>query len=181
MASNVKYRTAKLKNKPVKTLIVKTMMFCLGRGFQSIAKRDVEVIEEVKAWPEGFVIVFEVLPKGPYLTLKKANGRLRYMGMKKNQADLTICFKNIDSALSIFLPIIKSKMGTAKAYAEHRLSVKGDLVEAMRLIRCLNIVEHYLFPAFISKNILKRHPYRPFGKLMAVRVAAYVLGICLGL
>lgn len=181
MASGVKYRTVKLKNKPFKTLIVKTMMFCLGRGFQSIAKRDAEVMDEVNAWKEGFTIVFEVQPKGPYLAMKKVNGRIRYMGLKKMDADLTVCFKNIDSALSVFLPILKSKMGTAKAYAEHRLSVKGDLVEAMRLIRCLNIVEHYLFPAFISKNILKRHPYRPFGKLMANRVIAYVLGICFGL
>jgi hypothetical protein len=71
-------------------------------------------------------------------------------------------------------------MGTPQGYAEHRMSVKGDLAKAMSLIRCLNLVEFYLFPGFIARRILKRLPamnLRRFG----LRLHVYFLGIPFGI
>lgn len=162
--------------RPFITLVVKIVLFVLGRGFQSIALRDEEVRQEIESWEESFSILFEVLPEGPYLLLQKQNGKLRMLGLQKQEADLVISFKTLGSAFLIFT----GQMGTPQGYAEHRMSVKGDLARAMSLIRCLNLVEFYLFPGFIARKILKRLPgmtLRRFG----LRLHVYFLGIPFGI
>ena len=162
--------------KPFTTLVIRIVIFVLGRGFQSIAARDEEVKREVESWEESFAILFEVLPKGPYLLLQKQNGKLKYLGLQRGEADLAVSFKTLGSAFLIFT----GQMGTPQGYAEHRMSVKGDLAKAMSLIRCLNLVEFYLFPGFIARRILKRLPamnLRRFG----LRLHVYFLGIPFGI
>jgi hypothetical protein len=65
------------RRKPFKSAVVKIVLFVLGRGFQSIAKRDPDVKKEVDGWAESFQIMFEILPAGPFMTLQKQDGRLR--------------------------------------------------------------------------------------------------------
>lgn len=176
MAANAKYKEVKPGKKQFKNFVVKTVLFVLGRGFQCIANRDPDIKKEVHEWPEDFQIMFEVLPAGPYMTLQKKEGKLTYCGLKKSEADLIINFKNVDTAFMMFT----AQMSTSQSYAQHRLSVQGDIVKAMSLIRCLNIIEFYLFPGFIAKSILKRMPemnLRKFG----LRLYTYLLGIPFGL
>jgi hypothetical protein len=173
---NNKYRKIEPRRKPFKSAVVKTVLFVLGRGFQSIAKRDPEVNKEVDGWAEGFQIMFEILPAGPFMTLQKQDGRLRYCGLIKTAADLVIDFKNVDTAFMMFT----AQMSTAQAYAQHRLSVQGDIVNAMSMIRCLNMVEFYLFPGIIAKLILKRMPKMTLRKF-GVRLNTYLLGIPFGI
>lgn len=162
--------------KPFTSLVLKIVLFILGRGFQSIAARDEEVKREVESWEESFSILFEVLPSGPYLYLQKQNGRLRTLGLVRNEADLVISFKTLGTAFLIFT----GQMGTPQGYAEHRISVQGDLVRAMSLIRCLNLVEFYLFPGFIARGILKRLPPMTMRRF-ALRLHVYFLGIPFGI
>lgn len=162
--------------KPFASLVVKIVFFVLGRGFQSIAARDEEVKREVESWEDSFSILFEVLPNGPYLYLQKQNGQLRTLGLQKGEADLAISFKTLGSAFLIFT----GQIGTPQGYAEHRMSVKGDLARAMSLIRCLNLVEFYLFPAFIARRILKRLPAMTMRRF-ALRLHVYFLGIPFGI
>ncbi len=165
------------RGKPFMILAVKIVFFVLGRGFQSIAARDEEVRTEVESWEESFSILFEVLPKGPYLFLQKQNGKLKMVDLKKrDEADLAISFKTISSS---FL-IMTGQMGIPQGYAEHRMSVKGDLAKAMSLIRCLNLVEFYLFPGFIARRILKRMPAMTLSKF-GLRLHVYFLGIPFGI
>ncbi|MGE5404000.1 MAG: hypothetical protein ACM3PP_03585 [Candidatus Saccharibacteria bacterium] len=177
MASRKYLREIKPPGKPIKRFMLLVLLFCLGRGFQRVAKWDPDVKKEVEAWKEGFSIMFEVNPNGPYMSLRKQNGKIKYLGLYKTDAQLIINFKNIDSAFLVFT----AQMGTPRAYAEHRVSVKGDLQEAMRLIRCLNYVQFYLFPAIIAKNVMKRLPPIPFGRLMGGRTLTYLFGVPLGL
>lgn len=163
-------------NRKMKFVITKILLFVLGRGFQTIAKIDLEVAKEIYTWDENFTILFEILPNGPYLSLSKQNHRLKYLGLKKVDADLTIGFKNLEAAFLIFT----AQKSTPTGYAEHRLYVKGDLALAMSLIRCLNIVQFYLFPGFIAKKILKRMPSMSIKKL-GIRLYTYLIGIPLGL
>lgn len=170
------YKEIPVGNKPVKSFIIKTLLFSLGRGFQSLARVDSDLKNEVDNWDDSFSIMFEVLPKGPYMSLQKRNGRLRYLGLKKlDNAELTICFKNIETAFMVFT----AQLSTPAAYAQHRLSVKGDLSKSMALIRCLNIVQFYLFPKIIAKNIILRLP-KMTPKKFAKRLYAYLIGIPLG-
>lgn len=171
-----KYRKRIPGKKTFMKLVVKTVLFILGRGFQCLAARDPDVKKEVDAWDEGFSIMFEILPRGPYMSLQKKNGKLKYLGLKKSEADLIINFKNVDTAFMIFT----AQMSTAKGYAQHRLSVQGDLVQAMSLIRCLNIIQFYLFPKFIARMILKRMPKMTLRKF-GWRLYAYLFGIVFGM
>ena len=50
------------------------------------------------------------------------------------------------------------RLGVAKAYAEHRFTLKGEINQTMSLVRVIDLVEAYLFPKFITKNILKEVP-----------------------
>ena len=87
-----------------------------------------------------------------------------------------INFKNLEAA---FL-MMTAQLGTARAYAEHRMSVRGDLTIALSNIRCLNVVERYLFPTFIAKNVVKRLPDIPAGKRYARRLWVYTMGVVFG-
>ncbi len=162
--------------KPFNSLVVKSALFILGRGFQSLALRDEVVKQEVDSWEESFSVLLEVLPRGPYLLLQKRNGKLRMVGLRSDDADLVISFKTLGSALLIFT----GRMSTPQAYAEHRMSVKGDLARAMSLTRCLNQVQFYLFPAFIARRILKRMPVMTWRRF-ALRLYVYILGIPFGI
>jgi hypothetical protein len=138
----------------IKRFIVKANFFILGRGLQAASRFDSQVKNEVSDWDEGFTVMMKVQPRGPSLAWKKSNGRMKYVGSKAVKADLTVVMKNLESALLM----MTAQIGTAQAYAQHRLGLEGSIVDAMTLTRCLNSAETYLFPKFISKKILKRPP-----------------------
>lgn len=173
-------RQYKIRNKTltrqIKLIITKILLFFLGRGFQTIAKIDPEVAKEINSWNDNFTIMFEILPDGPYMSLSKKDNQLKYLGLNKTDADLIIGFKNLEAAFMIFT----AQISTPTGYAQHRIYVKGDLGLAMSLIRCLNIVQFYLFPSFIAKRILKRMPSMSIKKF-GIRLYTYLIGIPLGL
>lgn len=162
-------------DKPVKTALVKTLLFVMGRGIPAIARLDDDVRKEVEQWDESFSIMFEVLPNGPYLSLKKKDGELHFEGLHKTDADLVITFKNVDSAFMVFT----TQLSTPEAYAQHRMSVKGDLSMSMSLIRCLNIVQFLLFPRILAKRIIRRLPELT-PKRWGIRLYTYAVAVPMG-
>ncbi|HZJ68431.1 MAG TPA: hypothetical protein VFD28_00290, partial [Candidatus Eisenbacteria bacterium] len=100
------------------------------------------------------------------VAVKKLGNEFKYLGSKdKSTADLSIIFKSYESALLLVL----GQIGVYEGYAQHRFIVKGDFIQAMPLVRILYYVEAYLFPRFISKNILKEIP-----KSSATKANAYL-------
>jgi len=90
--------------------------------------------------------------------IKKENGKI--VRIKEAESmDLEITFKSIDVAFLMFT----GRLGVSKAYAEHRFTLKGEIGKAMSLVRCIDIAEAYLFPKFITKNILKEIPKKSMG------------------
>ncbi len=164
------------REKPLKKFVVASAFLALGSAMETAAILDKDVRNEVKTWKDPMVVMFEVLPNGPYMVLEKRNGRLRYLGMNKMPADLAISFKTLEGA---FL-VMSAQIGTPQSYAEHRATLKGDVSAAMSLIRCLNIVQGYLFPKIISKRVLKRVPPMNLTK-HAIRAVIYALGVPYGL
>jgi len=161
----------------IKKILCSVLLFCLGRGFQTVSGTDPDVRREIEAWDEGFGILFEVAPDGPFLSLRKGKDRMLFAGMKSADADMVVRFKNIEAAFMV----LTAQSGTPRAFAEHRISVRGHLPEAMRLIRCLNYVQYYLFPAFIARRVIKRLPPIPAGRLFRGRARVYLAGVPLGL
>lgn len=125
----------------------------LGRGLVACARLDERVRADVRGWPEGTVVTLRVAPTGPQVSWRSADGVLRYLGGRDVASDLLVTFKSVDGALPVLLgvkPVLRS-------FAEHRAVVRGDLTLAMSLVRCLHIVEGYLFPDLMTRRILP-HP-----------------------
>lgn len=163
-----------------KPWVVRLVFFVIGRALQAISRLDTAVRREVEAWPDGFTFVQQVLPDGPRMALvKERSGRLRYLGsrLRADEADLVIAFKNLTSAYLV----LSLKLGTAQAYAEHRISVRGPIHQVMSVTRCLNELSVYLFPRSMAARLVKRAPNIPTSKRYAYRAFLYGVGIPLGL
>lgn len=142
----------------IKKFISKIVMFFLYKGFKLTYKNDKLVKEEINSWKEGFTVALNTGVKGLNLIIKKENGKLLKLKQADN-VDLEIVFKSIDVAFLMFT----GRLGVSKAYAEHRFTLKGEISDAMSFVRVVDTIEAYLFPRFISKNILKEIPNKSMG------------------
>ena len=136
-----------------KETICKIVLFFLYRGFKILYQYDRTVKEEIKEWEDDFTIQIQLNPNGSNLYLRK-NPKGITKEKKVSNPDIVICFKSIDSAFLVFIGMI----GISQAYAQHRFTLKGEIEKAMSLVRCIDTIEAYLFPKFITKKILKQIP-----------------------
>lgn len=148
--------------KPLKMAAARLVFWFLGRGFQAAAKHDSRIRQEVAEWSPDCSIMLKINPRGPVMTVQKLAGELKYMGSSQPQdPDLAIYFKNIEGAI----PVLTGQKGLAQAYAEHRFTLKGDIGLGMSVVRCMYLLETYLFPKFITRKILKRVPQKEVSSL----------------
>jgi len=170
------YMPIKPGHKRFKTLVVKMVLFILGRSFHSASKLDSDIRSEIADWEEGFRFMMKVYPQGPRMSVEKWKGILKFRGFPPEPADLVITFKSLESAFLLFT----AQCGTCQGFAESRFIVNGDVSRAMSLTRCLNVLQGYLFPSAISRLILKRLPPMPWHKQL-IRLYIYTLGLPFGL
>ena len=174
-----KYGEIRPGRKPLKMQYIKIALFALGRAMQCASFRDPDIADEIRAWPDGLTVMFKVLPRGPRMAVTKEKNGLVFKGstVSEADADLIIFFKNIENAFIVF----SGQAGTAQAFAEHRMSLKGDLAVAMTFTRCLNIVQTYLYPKAFARLLFRRVPHIPFHRKMLNRAVIYLLGIPFGI
>ena len=165
----------KPRNSAIKNAVVKIGFFALGRGCESASGFDKQLQNELTAWPQGYIIMLKVAPNGQELWLKKHNTGLKWIPKQQKQADLIVLFKNLETAFQI----ITTQNNVHTAFAQNRIMVYGDVAQSMVLIRVLNIVQAYLFPPFLSKNVLKRVPKFSLKEHLG-RARVYTLGLALG-
>lgn len=144
----------------IKRLISKIVLFFLYKGFKVTYKCDTNVKKEIDSLRDGFIAVIDTGEKGINLIIQKQGNKLIRLKQAEN-ADIVITFKSLDTAFRMFT----GRLGVSQAYAEHRFTLKGEIAQAMCLVRCIDIVEAYLFPKFITKNILKYQPQKAMGLL----------------
>ena len=135
----------------------------LGRGLVASARLDERVRREVLTWPDGTVVTLRIAPFGPQVSWRTSGGVLEHLGGGQADSDLLVTFKSVDDAL----PLLLGMQGILAAFAEHRAIVRGDLAVAMSLVRCLHIVEGYLFPDIMTRRILPHPAERRVGHLRA--------------
>ncbi|MBF0234608.1 MAG: hypothetical protein HQK65_16430 [Desulfamplus sp.] len=75
--------------------------------------------------------------------------------------------------------IMTPQMGSPQAFAEKRMSIKGDLGIATVFTRTLVIVMATLYPKIIVEKLVKRVPPLTL-KRAGLRVWLYTFGILLG-
>ncbi len=145
-----------------KQRIAAIALLALGVTFEYLSRKSKALKDEIAGWEEGRVFALSVMRDGPSVSLKKENGAIRYLGYGLKDSDITFYFKNIDSALMVFVGM----MGAHTASIQHRTIVHGDLGKAMEVLRAMNIVQMYLFPGIVLKTTFKRPPKMSFGQLL---------------
>lgn len=129
-------------------------LLALGTTFELASHYVPEVAREISDWEDGRCVSIGVLPNGPSITVRKEKNRFVFLGMKKVAPHISVLFKNLDSAVLIFLGM----MGPPQAVAENRVCVHGNNYHAMQVTRAMAIVQTYLFPGFILNKTFKRPP-----------------------
>ena len=129
-------------------------LLALGATFEQACRLVPEMRREVAEWEDGRRTGVGVMPEGPYITLLKEGDGLKCLGLGLKDPDITILFKNLDSAILIFTGFL----GAPAAVAENRICVHGDNSKAMQMTRAMAIAQTYLFPGIILDKTFKRPP-----------------------
>lgn len=151
----------------LKRWYLKLMFWIVGRGLVAGSKVDAEFKRELAALPASLVIRMVVMPSGPNFTVRvKDNKELEIPGKAERdglETDLTIYFKHLAHAFLVF----SFQEGTARAFANDRMYVDGEIGHAMVLVRCLNRMEALILPKFVAKRAVKRYPDIGLGEKLA--------------
>lgn len=148
----------------LKKFVVNVGFKLLGKGLVSCSKIEQAVKEELDFYEDGFVIEMKVFSTDTRVAVEKMGNEFKYLGSKYNTIpDLSVIFKSYEAAFLLVL----GQIGVYEGYAQHRFIVKGDLIKSIPFIRILYYVEAYLFPKFITKNILKEMPELSSSKIKA--------------
>jgi len=158
-----------VKRKILKRIYISTIMFFLKRGFKAI-NIEKNIKKEINFLPQDFCFSIDIHPFGPKIVIKKCNNGLKFLNPnRENNINLSIIFKNIERAFSVFT----FKKSPFLCYAQNGLIIKGDLSHTMTVIRILSMLEVYLLPKFIVKNVLKRYPELNFFYKLINRILIY--------
>jgi hypothetical protein len=162
METDVRVRPGAAKS--AKRLLAGVVFAVMGRGLVACARLDSRVAADAAEWPDGTVVTLEIAPRGPRTTVRKRDGRLEALGGRKDvESTLLVTFKNVDGAL----PVLLGMKGVLQSFAEHRATLAGDVSLGISLVRCLHVVEGYLFPDIMTRRILPRPAAREVGHLRA--------------
>lgn len=141
--------------KSEKRFLAKTSLLAFGAGFELVSRHVEAMQNEIEAWDDGRKVGIGVWPGELAITIeKRAKDNIAYLGFGLKEPDVTILFKNLDSAILLFM----AQLGAANAVAERRVIVHGDNALAMQVTRTMAIVQSYLFPTVLLKPIFKRAP-----------------------
>ncbi len=148
----------------LKAIVAKIVLFVLYRAIKVLAHEDSRIMSEFDSWRNGLTVVLETGSGGPSITLMK-KGRKLVRCPHVDDADIRITFRSLDAA---FL-VLTGQMGVARAYAEHRFMLSGDISQTMSIVRCIDIAESYLFPRLMTRRILRKVENKEFSTLRVYR------------
>ena len=150
--------------KGFKKLVSNIVLVVLYRALKVLSTLDSRVRKEFEALPDNFSVALRINPGDGELRVMKREGKL-IRCTKRDSYDVVIAFKGIDSAFKV----LTGQIGIARAYAEHRFSLKGDIGTTLGLVRMIDIAEAYLFPRIMTKRILRDVPYKERSSITVYR------------
>jgi hypothetical protein len=159
----------------LKKIVVKTVLMLLGRALKKAHKVDKDIAHYYEKLPENISFGFEVYPDGPCLSVFRTSDKITISCHCSDELDILFIFKNLEAAFMVFT----TKKSTIRAYAENRISVKGDIGNVMYLMRIIDRIQVLLFPKFIAKRVVKGYPDIPWKILFLERIKLFV-GILTG-
>ena len=149
---------------------VALMMAVIGRSLVAISRVDAKVRDELAPIAPGFVFRMTVLPDGPSFAVERTpDGVFALVKDHTQRADLTVIFKHLRHAFLVF----SFQEGTARAFANDRMFVDGQVSVAVRIVRVLDRMEAVILPKFIARRALKRYPRIALADKLALATKAY--------
>lgn len=149
---------------------VATMMAVIGRSLVAMSQVDDVVRREFSALPVGYTIRMTVMGDGPAFAVEvREDGVLRLLDDASARCDLNAVFKHNRHAFLVF----SFQEGTARAFANDRLYVDGNLSHAIRLVRCLNRMEAIILPKVVAERAIKRYPHIRIGEKLSLATRTY--------
>ena len=70
--------------------------------------------------------------------------------------------------------VLSFQEGTARAFANDRIYVDGEVSHAIRLVRCLSRMEVLILPKLVAERAVKRYPAINLGE--KINLAARIYG-----
>lgn len=146
----------------MKIILSRIILFFLYRGLRVLQVNDSALRGELNALPQGltFGIRTSPNPQAPQLIIVNSPSGVR-RGKSWEIPHILITFKS----LSLAFRVLTGMEGISDAYARRSFTLQGNINSAMGFVRCLEIVEGYLFPAFWARRILKRLPDKEISSL----------------
>jgi len=161
--------------KSLKRFIIKIVFFILGRALKVIQKVDRDVSAYFQKLPDEISFGFKVNPNGPCLNIFSKQDKITYSTQCTQDTQILFSFKNLLSAFLVFT----GQKSTIEAYAENRISVKGDIGDVMYIMRIMDRVQVLLFPKFIAKKVVKQYPDLGTFQILSRKIKL-ILGILFG-
>ena len=153
--------------KEILTQINRTVLAVLLRALRVLYREDSRIRTEIDSWPEGLTLKLKCGPGGAVLALQK-RGTYGIRRLRAAQhTDITMNFKSVQGAFRV----LSGQVGISEAYARHLFSLEGDIYQTMSFVRCVEYLEAYLFPEFMSRRILREVPPRQLGMLQVYALA----------
>ncbi|MEO0272668.1 MAG: hypothetical protein ABIM30_06230 [candidate division WOR-3 bacterium] len=138
----------------IKRWVVKVVFWILGRALRKAHRIDPDIAYYYSKVPSPLSFSFKVETTGPCLTVYREGEKVSYKTNCEENTAIQFIFKNLEAAFMVFT----ASTSTIRAYAENRVSVKGDIGDVMYIMRILDRVQVYLFPRFIAERVVKRYP-----------------------
>ncbi len=139
----------------MKRQVCAVILRLIYRVLNVLYKYDSRVKKEIDRYEPGYTLKLAagMKPNAPALAVQATGNGIRRID-PKTVCDIEITMKNMEVSFLIFT----GRMGIATAYAQHRFYVRGNTNEVMYLLRCIEILEAYLFPRVMTKRIMKEVP-----------------------
>ena len=125
------------------------------------------VSEGQPSWAEGLSLKLVCGPGGAVLAVRKDEQHGLCRLSRAQHTDITMRFKTVTGAFRV----LSGQIGISEAYARHLFSLEGDIYQTMSFVRCVEYLEAYLFPEFMSRRILREVPPRQLGMLQVYALA----------
>lgn len=131
------------------------MVAVVGRALVAASNSDEVIRRDLAALPPGFVIQVSAQPHGPGFAVQAGQaGHLTLLHQPPEHADLGMYFKHVAHAFLVFA----FQEGMARAFANNRIYVDGDVSLAIRLVRCFSRLEVLILPRLIAEHAVKHYP-----------------------
>jgi hypothetical protein len=149
---------------------VRVMLWLVGRLLQASSRVDPVVRSEVAGLPSDFSFAMRLHSGAAALVMRRDGDRLKAVRATADTPCMLVFeFKHVTHAFLV-LGFVE---GTARAFANDRMTMSGDVALAMKVVRMLNRMECIVLPKFVAARAVKAYPQIGLGTKLKLAARVY--------